>query len=466
MGGEDRADTRRALPAGDRLIRALRERHPDLPAWAAAAAARATLAAVRRSLSAPGGRLPHFEDLTRDAAERAAALTLGHPRRVVNATGVVLHTNLGRAPLAAGAAAAAAAAAAVYCDLELDLAEGGRGDRLAPVSEALRLLSGAEDALAVNNNAAALVLALNTLARGREVLVSRGELVEIGGSFRVPEILERAGAVLREVGTTNRTRPDDYRRAIHTETALLLKVHRSNFEQRGFVREITLTELAEIGREHGLPVIEDLGSGTLVELPELGLPPEASAAQRLRHGADLVCFSGDKLLGGPQAGIVLGRRTLVEAMRRNPLARALRLDKLSLAALDWTLRALLEGRGPAELPVLAALGTPLAALESRAAALAVRLEAPLRGRAALQIRRERAPVGGGSLPGHERETVVLELRAPCGAEALAAALRRGPVPVLARIRHEAVLLDLRTFLPGDEEAVEQALRAWCESASD
>ncbi len=466
MAIEDPADARRALPAGDRLIRALRERQPDLPAWAAAAAARATLAEARRRLAAPRGRLPRFDDLARDAAERAAALVRGHPRRVVNATGVVLHTNLGRAPLAPGAAAAAAGAAAVYSDLELDLVRGGRGDRLAPVSEALRQLSGAEDALALNNNAAALVLALNTLARGREVLVSRGELVEIGGSFRVPEILEQAGVVLREVGTTNRTHPEDYRRAIHAGTALLLKVHRSNFEQRGFVREVTLAELAEIGREHGLPVIEDLGSGTLVELPELALPPEAFAPQRLRQGADLVCFSGDKLLGGPQAGIVLGRRTLVEAMRRNPLARALRLDKLSLAALEWTLRVLLEGRGPTELPVLRCLGQPLAALEARAAALASRLEATLRGRATLQVRREPAPVGGGSLPGFERESVVIELRAPCGAEALAAALRRGPVPVLARIRHEGVLLDLRSFLPGDEEAVEEALRAWCEDGAD
>ena len=466
MAGEDGADARRALPAGDRLIRALRERRPELPAWAAAAAARATLAAAREALAAPAGRLPRLEDLIEAAAERAAALARGHPRRVVNATGVVLHTNLGRAPLAAGAAAAAAGAAAVYSDLELDLEDGGRGDRLGPVSEALRLLSGAEDALAVNNNAAALVLALNTLARGREVVVSRGELVEIGGSFRVPEILERAGAVLREVGTTNRTHPDDYRRAIRPETALLLKVHRSNFEQRGFVRDVTLAELAAIGGEHGLPVLEDLGSGSLLELPELGLPPESFAPQRLRQGADLVCFSGDKLLGGPQAGIVLGRRALVDALRRNPLARALRLDKLSLAALDWTLRALLEGRGPSELPVLAALGTPLAALEARAAALAARLEGVLRGRARLELRREHAPVGGGSLPGLERETAVLVLRAPCGAEALAAALRRAPVPVLARIRHEAVLLDLRSFLPGDEEAVEAALRAWCESASD
>jgi L-seryl-tRNA(Ser) seleniumtransferase len=377
---------------------------------------------------------------------------------VVNATGVVLHTNLGRAPLAAGAAEAAAEAASHYTDLELDLGDGRRGDRGASVREMLRLLSGAESALVVNNNAAAVLLIASTFAHGREVLVSRGELVEIGGSFRVPEILERAGARLVEVGTTNRTHPADYRRAIGADTALLLKVHRSNFEQRGFVAEVDLSELAGIAREHGLPMVEDLGSGTLVDLRERGLPEESFAPARLELGASLVCFSGDKLLGGPQAGLVLGSTQDVAALARNPLARALRLDKLDLAALGWTLRCLLEGRGPQEIPVLQALLEPADSVELRARDLAERLEHLVAGRLEVRLEASRAPVGGGSVPGFELESFAVALRG-LGSEQLARALRRSPVPVLGRVRHDAVLLDARTLLPGDDQRIEEAILA-------
>ena len=329
-------DLRRTLPSVDRLGREARDREPELPAWAVTEAARRTLTAARQQLNAredsgdavnPPGELEAWVQAVLEGAKRLCVI---NPRRVINATGIVLHTNLGRAPLAPGAARAAAEAAVGYSNLELDLDTGQRGDRLAAVVEKLRLLSGAEAAYACNNNAAALLLALDTLARGREVVVSRGELVEIGGSFRIPDIMERAGVTLVEVGTTNRTHLSDYEQAIGPNTALLLKVHRSNFEQTGFVAEVELGQLSELARSRGLPLLEDLGSGTLVDLTGEGLPQETFVPARLRRGADLVCFSGDKLLGGPQAGILLGGADVIEKARRNPLARALRLDKMNI----------------------------------------------------------------------------------------------------------------------------------------
>ncbi|MDJ0849017.1 MAG: L-seryl-tRNA(Sec) selenium transferase [Myxococcota bacterium] len=450
-----KTDPRRALPAVDRLARQAGEGRTDLPRWALAQGARETLDRERERLGA-GAREPAPEaELVRRAVAGAERLVAPHPRRVVNATGIVLHTNLGRAPLAPGAAAAVAAAAAGYSDLELDLASGQRGDRLARVSERLARLSGAEAAFAVNNCAAAILLVLDTLGRGREALVSRGELVEIGGSFRVPEIMERAGVRLKEVGSTNRTHPADYERGAGPDSALLLKVHRSNFEVRGFVSEVGLPELAAIGRERGLPVVEDLGSGTLVELP--GLPAEAFAPARLAQGADVVCFSGDKLLGGPQAGIILGSAEQVHAMRRNPLARALRLDKLSLAALDWTLGVYLEGRAREEIPVLRQLCEAEEALEKRARALAERLDRPAGAGMTVKAEAQTGFVGGGSVPGFELPGWVVALEPASGAETIAARLRGAPVPVLPRVRDGRLLLDVRTLLPGDEADVEAAL---------
>jgi L-seryl-tRNA(Ser) seleniumtransferase len=448
-------DGRRALPSVDRLAREVREADPSLPAWSAAAGARQALAAAREASAGTSGAEASSPTLLPAALLAARELARPRPGRVVNGTGVVLHTNLGRAVLAPGAAEAVVRAAASYSDLELDTASGERGDRLGAVSALLRELSGAEAGFAVNNNAGALLLAVETLARGREVVVSRGELVEIGGSFRIPEIVEKAGARLVEVGTTNRTHPEDYRRAAGPRTGCFLKVHRSNFEQRGFVAEVSLRELAALGAECGVPVVEDLGSGTLLDLRGLGLPEESFAPARLAAGADLLCFSGDKLLGGPQAGILLGRGPLVARARRNPLARALRLDKLTLAALDWTLRAQLEGRA-AELPVLRQLAESAAALEPRARALAERLAKAARGRLAVSVVPVRSPVGGGSLPGFELDSWAVALRAPRAA-ALAAALRAGGVPVLGLVRDGAVLLDVRTLLPGDAEDCEAAL---------
>ncbi len=453
--GQVKRDPRRALPSVDRLGRELADHLPALPAWARHEGARRALASAREAM-ARGAPAPEPARLLEDAAARARALARPRPARVLNATGVVLHTNLGRARLAPGAARAVAAVAASYSDVELDLAAGRRGDRLEAVATACRLLSGAEAALAVNNNAGAILLVLDTLARGREVVVSRGELVEIGGSFRVPEIMARAGVRLVEVGTTNRTHPDDYRRAVGPQTALLLKVHRSNFRQTGFVREVALAELRAIADEFGLPVVEDLGSGTLVDLRARGFPEESFAPARLRLGADVVCFSGDKLLGGPQAGLILGDAQRVGAMRANPLARALRLDKLSLAALDWTLRALLERREH-EIPAVRQLLLGPEEIGGRARALAQRIARLLPPGVEVGVVPGRSAVGGGSLPELELETRLLRL-VGIAPEGLAARLRAGDPPVLCRVQDEALLLDLRTVDSEEEEALLGALR--------
>jgi len=464
---EVKSDPRRALPAVDRLSDAVSEQRPDLPGWAVVEGVRCALAEARERLSESGPEVDDSRmlmDLTDRSSVLAFALCAGHPRRVVNATGISLHTNLGRAPLPPDAVRAVARAAASYSNLEFDLETGRRGDRLSAVCSKLALLAEAPAALAVNNNAAAVLLALDTLARGRAAIVSRGELVEIGGSFRVPDILERAGVDLVEVGTTNRTYPSDYERAIDSRTGLLLKVHRSNFELRGFVAEASLGQLAEIGRDRGIPVVEDLGSGTLVDLSAHGFPAEIFAPARLKLGADVVCFSGDKLLGGPQAGLILGSREIVEAMRSNPLARALRLDKLSLAALDWTLECYLGGRAERELPVLRQLLEPLDRLEDRARELAARLDKKWGDTARIHAEPDRGFVGGGSMPGFELDSWVVVLRASASAERISKRLRAAPVPVVARLRGDALIFDVRTLLEGDEDVIEQAVGLALEEA--
>ncbi len=346
-----------------------------------------------------------------------------------------------------------------YSDLELDLDSGRRGNRLADVAAKVCLLSGAQAATVVNNNAAAVLLALNTLARGREVIVSRGELVEIGGSFRVPAIMERAGVRLVEVGTTNRTHARDYEQAIGDETALLLKVHRSNFEQRGFVTEVDLESLVGIGNTHGLPVIEDLGAGTLLDLTDRGLPRDAWAPGRIRLGADLVCFSGDKLIGGPQAGIILGSQSTIEAIRSNPLARALRLDKMTIAALDWTLSAMLDGRAEHDVPVLSMMLERGEQIEARARRLRERLAAIAKEGIELEVERDSVPVGGGSLPGLEFDSWVVAVRSReprFSPDGIAQRLREAQTPVLPRVRDGAVFFDLRTLREEDLQLVAEA----------
>jgi L-seryl-tRNA(Ser) seleniumtransferase len=443
----------RGLPAVDRLVDAA-SRGTTLARWSLLAAARAELSAARGSLVAgDGGAAVDPEELAARVRARAERLERAAPRRVINATGVVIHTNLGRAPLAPEAAGRAAEAALGYSDLEFDLESGERGSRLSRVAELLVLLSGAEAALVVNNNAAAVLLAVDALAAGRQVVLSRGELVEIGGSFRVPEILESTRARLVAVGTTNRTHLSDYADAIGPETGLLLKVHRSNFEMRGFTAEVGLRELAALAAERGLPLVEDRGSGTFLDLRPHGIP-EAPAAEGLRQGADLVLFSGDKLLGGPQAGIALGRAELIERMRRSPLARALRVDKLVLAALDRTLRFYLDGSALARVPVLRMLLRSPDELRRSAEALARSLRAA--GWAAVELEAESGLVGGGALPDLSLPGTVVRLtpRGNGGASAaeMARALRTGTPSVVVRVQRGALVIDPRTLQ--DEDAAE------------
>ncbi|MEW5932467.1 MAG: L-seryl-tRNA(Sec) selenium transferase [Bacillota bacterium] len=386
-------------------------------------------------------------------------------RRVYNATGVVLHTNLGRAPLAPPALEAVAAAAAGYCNLEFDLEAGERGSRYVHAVELLRLLTGAEDALVVNNNAAAVLLCLAALARDREVVVSRGELVEIGGGFRIPDVMAQSGARLVEVGTTNRTRVADYERAIGPETALLLKVHRSNFRMEGFVSEVGWPELVELGRSRGIPVMFDLGSGCLFDLAGAGVGEEPVVPRVVAQGGDLVTFSGDKLLGGPQAGIIVGRAGVVDRLRRHPLLRALRVDKMTLAALSATLVLYLEPDPAAHIPVLASLTADPGRLRGRAERLRRLIRRRLLPGAPgeLGVVPARSTPGGGSLPGVELPGYAVAVRSPRGASRLAAALRGAAVPVLGRVQGEQVLLDVRTLadaeLPGVADQVASVLNA-------
>lgn len=400
----------------------------------------------------------HLEILRRDAAPFdaetffagvEASLTRPGLRRVVNATGIVIHTNLGRAPLAEEALAAVAEVAAGACDLEYDLDAGRRGGRGAALLDLVADMAGGEAALVVNNNAAAVLLAVAAMAGGGgEAVVSRGELVEIGGSFRIPDIIAQGGARLVEVGTTNKTRVADYARAMGERTRLLLKVHQSNYRIVGFTAAPDRADLAALGAEAGVPVVEDLGSGTLLDLRHFGLPHEPTVGECLEAGMDLVTFSGDKLLGGPQAGIIVGRRDLVERLRTHPLTRAVRCDKMTLAALDATLRLYRDpARAVARVPVLRALAAPLAAVEARAEALRQVLGAG-------QVVSTEAFVGGGAMP---------EAALPSAAVAMpgldAAALRRASVPVIGRVSGGCLLLDARTMSEADFPAVAAAVEA-------
>lgn len=375
-------------------------------------------------------------------------------RSVINATGVILHTNLGRAPLSESARGAAARMAAGYTNLEYSLEDGRRGSRYDHCREHLRALTGADDALVVNNAAAGLVLSLNSLAAHREVVVSRGELIEIGGGFRIPEMVERAGTRLREVGTTNRTRLADYAAALETgDVAALLKVHRSNFRVTGFTEEVGVEAMVDLARGPGLPVIYDVGSGLMADLGETGLPSEPTLAQAVATGAQAVVASGDKLLGGPQAGIVLGSASVIASLRKNPLTRALRVDKLTLAALEATLLAYRAGR-EGEIPVLAMLRADPGHLRGRATTVASSLQA-LGFAAAVQ--EDASMVGGGTLPDATLPGPVVAVALDgVGAADLARRLRDAPVPVVARVSDGRVLVDLRTVAADEERDLLQS----------
>jgi L-seryl-tRNA(Ser) seleniumtransferase len=456
----------RRLPAVDEVLRrpGLAELLGRAPRWAIVAAVREAIEGLRQALR--GGDGAASDAALDPAALEAAVRARLRPRlrRVINATGVVLHTNLGRAPLPAAALAQLQAAAAGYSNLEYDLAAGARGSRHDHLAELLQELTGAEAACVVNNNAAAVLLVLAALAGGREVVVSRGELIEIGGSFRIPDVMRAAGVRLREVGTTNRTHPDDYRRALGPDSALLLKVHTSNYAVVGFTAAVDTAALAAIGRAAGLPTVVDLGSGCLVDLAAYGLPREPTVAETLAAGADVCTFSGDKLLGGPQAGIICGRAPALAEIRRHPLMRAARPDKLSLAALEGTLRLYRDGR-EREIPTLAMLGTPPAALERRAAALAQAIAAavaagPAAGALAAAVTRVQSAVGGGALPLAAPDSCAVALTvAGVGADALDARLRGRDPAVVGRIADARLLLDVRTLADAEVAEVAAAVAA-------
>jgi L-seryl-tRNA(Ser) seleniumtransferase len=394
----------------------------------------------------------------RTALDAAGAWQLD---RVINATGIVLHTNLGRAPLGRAALGRLAVVAARYSNLELDVRAKTRGSRYEHVDRLLCRLSGAEASLVVNNNAAAVLLALESLARGRSVVVSRGELIEIGGAFRIPDILARSGARLVEVGTTNRTRLADYADAITGDTALLLKVHPSNYRVVGFTEGVRTAELAELGRARGIPVLEDLGSGCFVDLGAWGLPREPTVPETVAAGADVVTFSGDKLLGGPQAGIVVGRGALLERLRQNPLNRALRIDKLTLAALEATLRTYEDPAAARhEIPTLRMLSEPATVVRRRAGRVRGRVPAGARAALGLTVVSARSEVGGGALPLAELPTAALRLGTETyPAAALDARLRAGRPPVIGRIAEDRLLLDCRTVLDDEVPLLAAALAA-------
>lgn len=378
---------------------------------------------------------------------------------VVNATGVVLHTNLGRSPLSSRLKDNIWEIAAGYSNLEMDLESGERGSRYSHVEELLCKLTGAEAALVVNNNASAVMLVLSTLAKGRQVVVSRGQLVEIGGSFRVPAVMEQSGAELVEVGTTNKTHLADYERAVGESTAALMKVHTSNYRILGFTSEVESEDMVALGRRLGLPVIEDLGSGMLLDLTEYGLPYEPTVQQAVHAGMDIVTFSGDKMLGGPQAGIIVGNRAYVDRMKKNPLTRALRIDKLTLAALEGTLRLYVDKElALKEIPVLKMLTYDIEELGKRARRLSLRLKKAMEGKAAITIQNDFSEVGGGSMPLHKMPTkaVVLELGGASLSE-LEKRLRMYKTPVVARINRDRLVLDVRTIMDNEFETIENAL---------
>ncbi len=445
----------RQIPAVDELLNrvALRALETRVGRRLLVEATRKVLQSLRGRIS--GGALPEIsvEMLEREiiaATEASAEFSLGP---VINASGVILHTNLGRAPLAPEAIDHLASVATRYSNLEYDLERGERGKRDTHTDRLFAQLVGAERTLVVNNNAAAVFLVLNTLAEGGEVIVSRGELIEIGGSFRIPEICARSGAVLREVGTTNRTRIGDYASAINERTRVLMRVHASNFRIVGFTERPSLEDLVEVGRKHRLPVLEDLGSGCLVDLRPLGIPDEPTVGPSLKAGVDVVTFSGDKLLGGPQAGIIVGKREPLERIRKNPLFRALRVDKLTIAALEATVGLYLRGDLKA-IPALRMIHTPLEEIAARSERLAERIGAS----AGFSVRVEdgESVIGGGSTPGQSIPTKVIAVSHPQrSAQDLEAKLRRQSI--LARVERGQLLLDLRTVFEDQDEEIARAL---------
>ncbi|MDD2558407.1 MAG: L-seryl-tRNA(Sec) selenium transferase [Desulfuromonas sp.] len=395
-----------------------------------------------------------------DALNRLRAKLTPSLRVVINATGTLLHTNLGRAPLCQAAIDNIASIAHAYSNLELDLETGKRGHRYTHVDELLCRLTGAEAAAVVNNNAGAVLLALTALARGREAIVSRGELVEIGGAFRIPDVMEAGGVALCEVGTTNKTHLSDYTQALREQTGLLLKVHTSNYRIIGFTQSVSAAELVELGRKHEIPVMEDLGSGMLFDLSEFGLPQEPTVSEQVAAGIDVITFSGDKLLGGPQAGLIVGKKWAIDKIRNHPLARALRMDKLTLAALETTLHQYLDRRKALDnIPVLQMLNMSETELAQRTAAFAQKLKEELGSSACVDVIAESSCVGGGALPATVLPGCAVAIHLPQQSLAtLALTLRQQQPAVVGRIHDDALILNLRTVFPQQQQQLIHAVR--------
>lgn len=451
----------RALPSIGTLLELqdVREWLHGLPRTVVIATLQASLDRARKEILS-GKRTVRLEmhELLAEAEEELARRSTPSLRRVINATGVILHTGLGRAPLCESAIEAIAEAAAGYSNLEFDLESGQRGRRSTHIAELLRELTGAEAATVVNNNAAATLLILQSFAAGREVLVSRGQLIEIGGSFRLPDIMRAGGANLREVGTTNRTRLSDFEKAATSSTAMLMRVHTSNYRIVGFTEEVDIAALSDLARRLGLILVDDLGSGLIVDSASLGLPSEPDVISSLRAGADLVCFSGDKLLGGPQCGIILGKKAFIDRLESNPLMRTYRVGKLTLLALEATLRHFFDIEDAMEsVPALAMLSASTDELAARARTLVDRLSRELSGESFF-ISSDVSYAGGGSMPASEVPTVVVQWRPNMGSvNEVASLLRDAETPVITRIHENAICFDMRTVRPGDLDLLLQSI---------
>lgn len=444
----DTAANLRHLPSVDKLLNepVLQALAPRYGHGSLVKAARTVLDQTRGQILA-GHPPPAPNELVDAIAQRVHTMLRPTLRPVINATGVIIHTNLGRAPLSVSTIAAMQNVGSGYSNLEYDLEAGQRGSRYTHATELLRQLTGAESALVINNNAAATLLILTALARGSEVIISRGQLVEIGGGFRIPEVMAQSGARLVEVGTTNKTYLRDYAAAITEETALLMRVHSSNFRITGFTHEANIKALATLGRERGLPVLDDLGSGSLLDTTPYGLMPEPTVQASIEAGADLVCFSGDKLLGGPQAGLIVGQAELIARIKRFPMTRALRVDKTTLAGLQATLSSYARGKATKEIPIWRMISTPVSELKERAQAWANQSQTT---GATVEVRPAESTVGGGSLPGETLPSCVLAITVD-SPDTLAAELRTSDPPVIARIENDQLLLDPRTVLPEQDQ---------------
>lgn len=400
-----------------------------------------------------------YDEVIKEVLKNIKEKNSPHLKRVINATGTVLHTNLGRAVLAKAAVEAVINASTGYNNLEFNLGEGTRGSRYSHVEELLCKITGCEAALVVNNNAAAVMLALSTLSNGKEAIVSRGQLVEIGGSFRVPAVMEQSGARLVEVGTTNRTHLYDYKNAISENTGVILKVHQSNYKILGFTEEVNIEDLVNLGRDHVIPVIEDIGSGIFIDITKYGLSYEPTVQNSIEKGIDVVTFSGDKLLGGPQAGIITGKKKYIDLMKRNQLTRALRIDKMTLAALEATLRIYLdEERVVKEIPGIAMLTKEPAQLKRDAQRLMRMIKSTLGDKISIEVLKDISQVGGGAMPLEALETYVVALSSQnISLDKLEYALRKNETPIIARINKDRLLLDVRTIFPDEYKTISSAL---------